>query len=240
MAIYCSQCGTNGGANRFCGNCGFALNTTNTARPMAEEHAFAGAGQAASQGSAATAPVQTATMASPADAVQEPQSTGSNIMQLGRVDVAMMTLLSTVTLGIWWLVWAFQEIKIYRRISGRTGPNLEQYFWAYVIALGSGFVLSMVFLPLGILASIASIVIGAMFLHQWTQDRDAIAQRYGTSAPLASGGSLIALWIVAQILTLTFVGIIIALPLLVVLSVMIFNSHNRVVEGVESGGLRWA
>jgi hypothetical protein len=158
----------------------------------------------------------------------------------GKVDVALMTLVSSVTLGIMWLVWAFQEFRIYRRITGRTAPNLETYFWSYVGACAAAAVFSLMLLvPFALIASVAGVVVGALFLDGWMRDRDDIAARYGATGTLTGRGGLLALWIGANVAGLTIIGIVVCIPLMIVLTVLIFQSHNRVVEAAQNAGIDW-
>lgn len=234
-ASVCRGCGTLRGPERFCPGCGTPNDGAASAPGQPPRGVWHPQGSGQPRGlqppAASRLHADRATIDSP-----------DPLMPSGRVDVGLMTLLSTVTLGIWWLVWVFPEIRNYRRLSGRREPNVENYFWAYVIIGAVTVTLSWLIiflLPIAFLTYFAGVVAGAMFLSQWTRDRDLAAANFGGSRNLASRTTLLALWISANLLAATFIGIFVAFPLLIVLTVLIFRSHNELVHVVEASDAKW-
>ena len=153
-------------------------------------------------------------------------------MSTGRVDVAVMTLLSVVTLGIFFLIWVYKAMKEYRQLSGREGQQMDQYYWATIICLGASVVLTALTGVLGILTAIAAIVVYALFLNELIKDRDTIAARLGVTG-LAGSGLLITLAVVGNALAFTLIGLVVWIGLEIWFCIVFFQSHNKVAEALS-------
>lgn len=160
--------------------------------------------------------------------------TGS-LLDLGRVDVGMMTFLSTITFGIYFMVWLYKAMRMYRTLSGRAGANLEQYFWGTVIAAGAAIVLSLLTGFIGLIAVIAAIVLEALLINEVIKDRDA-ATPVSVRAMLPSAGLLVTLLVLSNVVSLTVCGLIIAIPLAIWFYYQFFTGHNRLIEANAQNG----
>lgn len=165
-----------------------------------------------------------------------PNSVG--FMPFGRVEVGTVTFLSTITLGIYFLIWLYKGMTIYRTMSRRSGANLEQLFWGTIIALGATFVLSLATIVLGLLAAIAAVVISAILINEVLKDRDEIGRRYGVLEQLPSAGTLIAVWVISEVLSLTLCGLIVGIPLAVWFYYQFFLGHNIIIDASQAAGER--
>lgn len=149
----------------------------------------------------------------------------------GRVSVGMTTFLCIITLGIYYLIWIYKNMKVYRALSGRAGANMEQLFWGLVIAIGLTVLFSWTIIG-SLLLGIAIIVLQIMLTSQMLDDRIAIAQRYGFLPQLPSKGYTMGILIAALVSPYLIVTLLITLPLLIWYLVVFFRGHNVVVDGV--------
>ena len=216
--MFCTACGAQAiGDQRFCGSCG---------RPLAQ-------GQQSQQQPTQQPQQQFPPVPMSAPAAAAAPSPVGTFMSPGRVDVGLVTFLSVITFGIYWMVWVYGAMKEYRAHSGRVGRNLEQLFWGMVIALGVAVVLGIFTVVLWFVAVVAYIVIAAFFVYELMLDRDAIAARLGIVG-LPTVGMLLTLSILANVFSATFCGVIIGIPLGIWFYIEFFRGHNRI---VEAGGL---
>jgi len=222
--MFCSVCGASltGDSPRFCSNCG--------AEQRAQQESSSGAATEPSPGIVAAQSPSAPDASWPVGATP---NTGS-FLEVGRVEVGMMTFLSTITLGIYFLVWLYKSMRVYRTLSGRAGANLEQYFWGTVIAFGSAIILSLITGVLGVLALIAGIVIEALLINEVIKDRDAAAPA-NIQPLLPSAGLLVTLLVVGNVVSLTICGLIIGIPIAVWFYYQFFTGHNLLIEGLERG-----
>lgn len=149
----------------------------------------------------------------------------------GRVSVGMTTFLCVITLGIYYLIWIYKNMKVYRALSGRAGANMEQLFWGLVIAIGVTVLFSWTVI-LSILLGIAIIVLQIMLTSQMLDDRIAIAERYGFVSQLPSKGYTLGILIAGLVSPYLIVTLLITLPLFIWYLVVFFRGHNVVVDGV--------
>ena len=159
------------------------------------------------------------------------ESPTGSLLELGRVDVGMMTLLSTITVGIYFMVWLYKAMQMYRTLSGRAGANLEQYFWGTVIAAGVAIALSLLTGFLGLIAVIAVIVIEALLINEVIKDRDAAAP-VAARAMLPSAGLLVTLLTLSYVVSLTVCGLIVGIPLAIWFYYQFFTGHNGLIDAL--------
>ena len=217
--MFCPTCGKElqGSSPQFCMSCG--------AEQPAQPDASAGSGSLA--GGFVVTPNG---VPDPSDRlpVRADTPTGS-MLELGRVDVGMVTFLSTITLGIYFMVWLYKAMRMYRTLSGRAGANLEQYFWGTVIAVGAAIVLSLLTGFLGLLAITAAIVLEALLINEVIKDRDAAAP-LTARAMLPSAGLLVTLAVLSNVVSLTVCGLLVGIPLAIWFYYQFFTGHNRLIE----------
>lgn len=146
------------------------------------------------------------------------------------LSVAVSVLLTVATLGIWMLVWAFEAMHGYRRLSGRSGTDLNALYWGAVGAVIATFVLSFLFLPLGFLAAIGATVVLAVLLNEMLIDRDTAAAQLGIPGALHSRATILGLYIASNVLALTLIGLIAAIPMSLVYLAIFFGDHNRIAQ----------
>lgn len=222
--MFCSNCGVSlaGNSSRYCPNCGAEQPTPeNTSTPVGQS--IPGTAVAQSQ------------LAPGSSASGGATHGGGSFLAVGRVDVGMMTFLSTITLGVYFLVWLYKAMRVYRILSGRAGANLERYFWGTVIALGAAILLSLTTGVLGVLALIAGIVIEALLINEVIKDRDAAAA-VNIRPLLPSAGLLVTLLVVANVASVTVCGLIIGIPVAIWFFYQFFTGHNLLIQSVENGG----
>lgn len=150
----------------------------------------------------------------------------------------ILTLLSVVTVGIFWLFWVFKQQRIYTRVAGRVGGSTEGLYWGMIATFGAATVLLVLFPPLGWVTFIACLVVQSLFLNSWLHDRNTIAARLG-SVRMESKETIIALNILAGILSLTILGLLLSIPLMIAVFFMIYRSHDRLVKAATAAGIDW-
>lgn len=231
---YCTNCGAAFSTpnQRFCGVCGVAViaeTDTNSGAPTAS---------APNENVSVSQPVPSAAYPVGMPVAQPARPPSSGLLGRGTVDPGTLTLLSIVTLSIYWFVWVYSPMQDYRRFSGRQSPNIVQLFWATVICAGVVAVMALVFPLLALIAAIALVAIDAVLFNEILKDRDlAIAQ---AGAPPAEGSRalLVTLIVVANVLSLTVCGLIIAIPIMIYVFLIFFRGHNTFVQAVGEESLR--
>lgn len=209
------------GGNMFCTSCGKRL------EGESPRFCFAcGVEQPVSQAQPEVTVVSVVPSSPQSDSPASP-STGS-FLSVGRVEVGMMTFLSAITFGIFFMVWLYKAMREYRTFSGRQGANLEQYFWGTVIAVGATVVLSLLTVVLGVLAVIAAIVMEALLINEVLKDRDAAAP-ISIRSSLPSAGLLITLLVLSNVVSLTVCGLVIGIPLAIWFYYQFFIGHNMLI-----------
>lgn len=174
--------------------------------------------------------------------VQQPPATahpwgGTGVLSYGRVDVGVLVLLSAVTLGIFWLIWIYRAMRFYRQQVGKPVNSLDVYFWGTVISLAVAVVLGVVTLGIGLVGIVVGIVFMALLVAELVKDQGQIAARYG-AAGITSVGAMVALITVANLLSVTLVGLIVGIPLVVWFYYLFFRDHNRVIAAMTGGQWR--
>ena len=226
--MYCSECGQQAASDaaKFCATCG---------HPVGQRTARSAPGD----DNVVPIPTYAITAVPPASASAPMQrtSSGGNLMEYGRVDVTTVTFLSAITLGVYFFIWLYKAMKIYRSLSGRSGANLEQLFWGTVIAVGATVVLSVATVVLGLLALVAAIVIDAILLNEVLKDRDEIARRVHLISRMPAAGLLVTLCVLSNVFGATICGLIIGIPLAIVFYYQFFTGHNTLMNAAEQARL---
>ena len=169
----------------------------------------------------------------PANSVSKSRSQdGVGDEQLEKVEVGMMAFISIITLGIYFFVWLYKSMHAYRKLSGRSGANLDTYCWGTVIAVGVAVILSLLTIILGILAGIAALVMQVILVSEVLKDRDAAAPS-AVRAQLPSAGLLITLLILGHLTSVTLCGLIVGIPLFVWFYYQFFTGHNMLVNALN-------
>jgi hypothetical protein len=150
------------------------------------------------------------------------------------LDVTVAILLTVVTLGIWMLVWLHGTMHAYRRLSARTGTSLDALFWSFTGTLAVTALLSL-FPPLlwaALVAGLVATVLGGVLLNEMLNDRDTAAAHAGIPGALHSRATLLGLFIGCNLLALTLIGLILAIPMSLAYLAMLFNDHNRLAGAI--------
>lgn len=159
---------------------------------------------------------------------------------LARVDVTGMTLRSCGTLGLWWLVWCYREIALYRELSDRRFLGLRGLFWLLVGSLVATIVTAWGSSVRGVPLAIVTIGLGAAFVTAFARARDHAVARYALLGGLPSRLLVIVLFSAAVMLSLTHVGVVLMFIPLAAFFIYTYQWHNRVVDAVEAQGFSWA
>lgn len=175
----------------------------------------------------------------PAQPWQQPAQPwgGTGLLSYGKVDVSILVLLSAITGGIFWLIWVYRAMRFYRQQTGQPGNTLDIYFWGTVISLGVALVLGLVTVGIGFGILVVSVVFLALLVSELVKDQRQIAARYG-AAGITSVGAMVTLFVFANVLSATIVGLIIGIPLAVWFYYLFFRDHNRVIDAMTGGQWR--
>jgi hypothetical protein len=173
---------------------------------------------------------------------QQPSATsqpwgGTGVLGYGRVDVGVLVLLSAVTGGIFWLIWVYRAMRFYRQQVGKPVNSLDVYFWGTVISFAVALVLGIITLGIGLVGIIVGVVFMALLVAELIRDQTQIAGRYGASG-ITSVGAMVALITVANLLSVTLIGLIVGIPLAVWFYYLFFRDHNRVIAAMTGGQWR--
>jgi len=159
---------------------------------------------------------------------------------LARVDVASMTFRSCATLGMWWLVWCYREIALYRQLSNRRLLGLRGLFWLLIGSLAVTIATAWQSSIRGVPFAFLTIVLGAVFVLAFARARDQAIEQYALLGGLPSRLLVIGLFSVAVALSLTHVGVVLMFVPLTAFFIFTYQWHNRVVDAVEAQGFSWA
>lgn len=157
-------------------------------------------------------------------------------IQYGRVDVAVTTLLCLITFGIYYLVWIYKNMTVYRALSGRQGANMTQLFWGLTIAVSLTVLFSWTIIG-GILLSVAIVALQIILTSQMLDDRIAIGQRYGFATEPPSKSLIMGVLIATMVSPYLIVALLITVPLAAWYLVLFFRGHNVVVDGLARAAM---
>lgn len=231
---FCTNCGAAFATpnQRFCGVCGVAVTT------QTDAEAGAPTASAPSESVNMSQPAPSAAYLAGVPAAQPVRPATSGLLGRGSVDPGTLTLLSIVTLSIYWFIWVYGPMQDYRRFSGRQSPNIVQLFWATVICAGVVMVMALVFPLLALIAAIALVAIDAVLFNEILKDRDLAIAQAGSPPAEGSRALLVTLIVVANVLSLTVCGLIIAIPIMIYVFLIFFRGHNTFVQAVGEETLR--
>ena len=150
------------------------------------------------------------------------------------VDVGVSVLLTLITLGIWFFFWLYPRLTWYAQESGRSLGNRVAYFWLLVgLSIGS-VVFGLVTFVFAFLLIIAALVFGALLTHLLVVDQVTIVESSPSEpAKIVSPSTMVVLYVVAGVLSLTVVLIPIGIVVYVFFYMYLFRNHNAVIESLR-------
>lgn len=148
----------------------------------------------------------------------------------GPVEVGSATVLSTITLGIYWLFWIYPAFQDYARKADRSASNSTTLFWTYVGTLAATFIFALFFFPLALIAIVAAVVVSGMLVNDIVRNREIAIERAGGDPTEQARGLQVTLYVLANVFAATVCGIVIAIPLTIWFYLIFFRGHNEYVR----------
>lgn len=142
-------------------------------------------------------------------------------------------LLSFPTLGLWGMFCFYRTMRAMMRLCPNAAPRAETMFWAFLGAI----VLGVITLPLlvGVVLLVGAVILGALLLREALRLRELAVLRLVPQAAtspahypaLKSDDWHFGLWVTGAVLTVTGIGAIVGVPILIAQALAWFEDWNR-------------
>lgn len=140
-----------------------------------------------------------------------------------------------MTLGIYWAAWLYAQLPWYSLCTGASLRSRRILFWISAAAFATGFLIILVTAGIGSLAALpilaGAVIASSLLVFDIGKDQAAVAGRKYMAYPLASPGTLVALWSLGVSFALTVLLTLVGVVILVLFFARFFKSHNLAVCG---------
>jgi hypothetical protein len=178
----------------------------------------------------AAMPPQMAPLRDPERPVSLAMSQPVSTQEYEQIGIGSIFGLGLLTLGIFGIVKFYQSARLYEKTVNRAS-SFATLFWLYIIVVPFvTWVLTLVFLPLGVFGWIADAALGGFVLREVLELRHEVVVQCGLTVKLKDPALQIALWVASSI---PLVGLI----TMIVQTTFFFEDHNRIVAALQREAL---